>query len=453
MRMLASCWRRQIPEMDAGSTPTETTPSNQAASSPENDSSDRIQPLSTVSAPSAATKHPTAFVLNVSLAGLGAIRSLGRAGVPVVGLDPDETHVGFSSRYCEAKRCPHPVQEPERLVEFLLDQANLLDEPGVLSPASDAFVLFMSRYRADLEGHFRFILPAPDVVEASVDKRKLYALAEHVGLPFAATHYPTSMDDIARIKHDLEYPVYIKPYHSHLWQMAFPGTGKGLKIFSPEELVTSFERIFPTGNEAMVQSIIAGPASNIRSVRVYIDREGDVLGAFTNRKIRQFPTEFGRAVLAESIHDPELLAMGLKFFRDIDYRGFGLIEFKRDDRDNILKATDLNPRWLKTVNLATDAGIDFPLMHYLDLTGTPPPPQLAFKVGVRWLDAIGDVASARELHREGKLSILDAARSWLGVRSFAAFARDDWKPFLQEYDYGRRLVRAPLRKLRRRELA
>lgn len=368
----------------------------------------------------------------------------------MVGLDPDGTHIGFTSRYCDAEVCPHPVREPGQLVEFLLDQAKHLDEPGVLSPASDAFVLFMSRHRADLEGHFRFILPSPEVVEASADKRKLYELAQRVGVPHAATHYPNDMADIHAIKHDIEYPAYIKPYHSHLWQMAFPGTGKGIKVFSPDELVASFERIFPTGNEAMVQSIIAGPASNIRSVRAYIDRDGEVLGAFTNRKIRQFPTEFGRAVLAESIHDPDLREMGLKFFRDIDYRGFGLIEFKRDDREGVLKATDLNPRWLKTVNLATDAGIDFPLTHYLDLIGTPPPPQMQFKAGVRWLDAIGDVASARTLHREGALTIQDAARSWLGVRSFAVFAKDDWRPFLKEYDYGRRLARAPLNRLRGR---
>lgn len=55
---------------------------------------------------------PTAFVLNVSLAGLGAMRSLGRAGVPVIGLDPDPGHAGFASRYGTSLRCPHPVHEP-----------------------------------------------------------------------------------------------------------------------------------------------------------------------------------------------------------------------------------------------------------------------------------------------------------------------------------------------------
>ncbi|MBA3276153.1 MAG: hypothetical protein H0T72_10180 [Chloroflexia bacterium] len=394
--------------------------------------------------------QPTAFVLNVSLAGLGAMRSLGRAGIPVKGFDPDVGHVGFSSRYGAAAQCPHPVKEPDLLVEFLLEQARQLDEPAILSPASDAFVLFMSRHREDLKDHFRFILPSPDVVEASVDKRKLYELAERAGLSYAATHYPDDMADVHRFKHDLEYPAYIKPYYSHLWQIAFPGAGKGIKVFSAEELVASFERIFPTGNQAMVQSIIAGPASNIRSVRVYIKQGGEVLAAFTNRKIRQFPTEFGRAVLAESIHDPDLCEMGLRFFRDINYRGFGLIEFKRDDRDNVLKVTDLNPRWLKTVNLATDAGIDFPLLHYLDLAGRDPQPQMEFKAGVRWLDAIGDAASAWTLYRAGELSPWSWARSWGGVRSHAVFARDDLKPFLKEYDYGRRLARAPLNLIRRR---
>src|SRR5665811_136145 len=132
---------------------------------------------------------PTAFVLNVSLAGLGAIRSLGRAGVRVIGLDPDPDHSGFVSKYCDARQCPHPVHEPERLAEFLVDAGRKLDQPGVLSPASDAFVLFVSRYRDELRPYFRFSLPSPEVMEATVDKRKLYELADRVGYDYADTHY------------------------------------------------------------------------------------------------------------------------------------------------------------------------------------------------------------------------------------------------------------------------
>lgn len=393
---------------------------------------------------------PAAFVLNVSLAGLSAIRSLGRAGVPVIGLDPDPDHSGFSSRYCNAKQCPHPVHEPERLAEFLVNEGRKLDQPGVLSPASDATVLFVSRFRDDLEPYFRFNLPPTDVMEAAVDKRRLYELTGRVGYVHADTHYPTSMDDVHRIRNDIEYPVFLKPYYSHMWQVHFPGEGKGIKAHNPDQLVKAFERILPTGVEVMVQSIIQGPASNVRTVYMYITEDGTPLGVLTTRKIRQYPVEFGRGSIAETFHDPEFADLGLGFFMAIGYRGFGTIEFKLDDRDGRQKVTDLNPRWVKPTNLPTAAGMNFPLIHYLDLIGETPPPQRDFKAGLRWLDARADAGATWPSLKSRELSPIELARSWASARSFPAFAIDDLRPFFKEYDYGRTFLRAPLRLIQKR---
>jgi len=253
-----------------------------------------------------------------------------------------------------------------------------------------------------------------------------------------------------QIKDEFDYPVYIKPYFSHLWRQEFPGHGKGIKVFTPHELVAWYETIFPTGIQAMVQSIILGPATNVQSVRVYVTEGGEFNAVFTNRKIRQHPVEFGMATMAESFRSPELEELGLRFFRGINYQGFGYIEFKRDDRDGRLKVTDLNTRLGKANNLATDSGIDFPLIHYLDLAGQTPAPRMTFTEGVRWLDGLEDFMSSWQLIRAGELSPLGWARSWAGARSFATFALDDPKPFLKRYDYGRRLVRAPLHVWRHR---
>ncbi|MBA2468402.1 MAG: hypothetical protein H0V37_03240 [Chloroflexia bacterium] len=393
---------------------------------------------------------PVAFVLNVSLAGLGAMRSLGRAGVPVIGLDPDPNHAGFVSRYGRCLRSPHPVLEPDQLAEFLIDQGKRLDQPGILSPASDAFVLFISRYRDVLRDYFRFNVPPAEVMEAALDKRKLYELTASVGYAHAKTLDPKTMDDVHQIKHDLIYPVFLKPYYSHMWEAHFPGAGKGIKVFSPEELISSFEKIFPTNVAVMVQEIIAGPDTNVQTVYMYLTHDGTPLGVLTTHKLRQFPREFGRGSLAETFHDPEFAEFGLTFFRNIGYRGFGTIEFKRDDRDGLLKVTDLNPRWVKPINLPTVAGIDFPLLHYRDLAGQSPAPQMEFRAGVRWLDAISDVATSWPMIRSGDLSPWTWARSCMGARAFPAFAADDLRPFLHEYGYGRRLLRAPMRVLRRR---
>jgi predicted ATP-grasp superfamily ATP-dependent carboligase len=382
--------------------------------------------------------------------GLGAVRSLGRAGVPVIGLDPTPGGVGFASRYCVAERCPDPTTEPERLVEYLLDHARRLDEPGVLSPASDAFVLFISRYRDVLGEHFRFNLPSPEVMESAIDKRKLYEMAERVGVAYPTTFYPETLDDVHRIKHEIEYPVYIKPYYSHLWAAAFPKSGKGIKAFTPDQLVAGYERVFSAGVQAMAQSIILGPASNIRTARVYVAQDGRLRALFTTRTVRQWPVEFGVGTMLVSAWDESFAEMGTTFFRDIDYRGVGTIEFKQDDRDGVLKVTDLNPRWWGSIQLAPSSGVDFPLIHYRDLIGQPLPSQTTFREGVRWVDGRGDFGSALAHIREGKLTVGEWTRQWMSARAFSTFAIDDPKPFLEKYQYGKIAIEAPRIYLSRR---
>jgi len=126
----------------------------------------------------------TAFVLSLFDTGLAAVRSLGRAGIPVIGLDFNPRMPGFKSRYCTPKLCPDPVHQPDELLRCLLEEGKHLAQPGILIPASDAFVLFMVRYRADLRQYFRFALPEGETLEAMVEKResmpKLVELREAV---------------------------------------------------------------------------------------------------------------------------------------------------------------------------------------------------------------------------------------------------------------------------------
>ncbi len=391
-----------------------------------------------------------AFVLNLYATGLAAARSLGRVGIPVIGLDFNPAMPGFKSRYCAAKLCPDPGRQPAELARFLLSERQQLDQPGVLIPAGDAFVLFLARHREQLRPHFHFILPADEVLEAMINKRKQYELAGRVGMPYAPTFYPETAEDVWRIKDRLDYPAFIKPYFGHLWRERFQGAAdKGFKVHNADELLRRFDEIFPTGLQAMVQSIILGPNTNHYKVCAYLSQSGEVLALFTLRKIRQYPTEFGVGTLVESVEYPELAELGLRFFRDIGYRGIGSIEFKRDDRDGQLKLIELNPRlWLQN-SQAADCGINFPLIEYLDLIGQPPPPQTKFKIGVKWWSARADFRAFRVYHKHGKLSLWDWARSCLGAKSFATFAWDDLGPFLHTYEYGLGILKLP-RLLKRR---
>lgn len=393
-------------------------------------------------------RNHIAFVLGLFDTGLGAIRSLGRRGISIIGIDSDPEMPGFKSKYCKAKLCPDPVHKPEELAEFLLKEGRKLEYPGIIIPASDAFVLFLSRFRNDLRAHFNFILPPVDVLEAIINKRLQYEMAEKIGIPYSKTFYPETLKDVEQIQKDIEYPAFIKPYCGHLWRDKFGGTHKGFKVHNAKELKDRYVEILPTGLQAMVQSIILGPNINHFKVNVYIGKAGKPLAIFTLRKVRQYPTEFGVGTMVESIHYPELADLGLKFFKGIGYRGIGSIEFKKDDRDGKLKMIELNPRLWQQNSHPTACGINFPILQYLDLTGQNPLPQMEFEEGIKWWDALADFESFWEYFRQGKLSPAKWIRSWKGINSFATFALDDPGPFFKANEYGLKYLRGPFYVLR-----
>lgn len=391
-------------------------------------------------------KPATAFVLNLFDTGLAAARSLGRLGLPVVGVDHAPNHVGFASRYVRGVLAPDPTERPEALLALLLEEGRRLEQPGILFPASDAHVLFVSRHRAALSECFRMALPPADVLEAIIDKRRQYELAARVGTPLPATYHPRTLAEAEAIADRLEYPAIIKPCYGHLWRKHFSASSKGLKVRTPAELRAKLAEVLRAGQDVVVQSVILGPATHHVKLCAYLDASGDARGIFTLRKLRQFPVEFGVGCLVESCADDELVRVGLEFLQGIGYRGIGSVEFKRDERDGRLKLIELNPRLWQQNGLAAACGVNFPHLMYQELTGADPAPVTGFRQHVRWLDLEADIVAARQLVHERRVSPLRVAAQWLGAHTYAKFAWDDPLPALKarfKHVPGFALPRAP----------
>lgn len=387
------------------------------------------------------TSRNAVFVLSLYDTGLAAVRGLARQGIPVVGVDFELGNAGFASRYCRALHCPHPEQAPEELLELLLAEGRREPRPAMLFPASDAFALFMSRYREQLGAVFRFILAPPEVMEALVNKRLQYELAERVGIPFPPTFYPESLADVERIAPVLDYPAVVKPYYGHRFREQF-SADKGFKVHSAGELRERYGTLFDVGAAAVVQPMIPGPIENLLMAGYYIGRNGELLGSFTCRKLRQYPLEFGIGTFMESYVDPALFELGLRFCQEIGYRGVANIEFKINAATGRYELIELNPRHLAPGTLADRCGVNFPLLQYCDLFDEPLTPSHAFPLGVRWLLLRGDFFAFLELYRAGQLSIGGWVASLLTARTFSTFAWDDPGPFLKRHHYGKDYVRA-----------
>ena len=378
-----------------------------------------------------------AFVLNTRAVGIGASRSLAMKGVPVIAVDFRKEAAGMMSKSFDAYyQIPDIQKHPDSAVEELLRIQGKRGEKGVLFPASDAFILFTSRYRRKLSGLFDMAIPSEEVLEGIINKKRQYENAMSLGIPIPETHFPTCMDDLDAFKNDIQYPVLIKPYYSHQWQQVFDN--KGVQVFKPEELERQFRKVLELEIkiDVMVQRVILGPSTNLGAVRAYIDREGEAHGVIETQKIRQYPVDFGISSLTQTMHNEKIRELGMRFMKGIGYRGIGSVEFKLDMSDGIFKMMELNARVVKNIGLSTKAGINLPWLMYQDMTGMPIDEDAPYADNVRWHDFVMDCRAYMTLRSRKETTFKEWMRTSLGAECHPYFDWKDLGPALVQTRYG-----------------
>jgi len=293
--------------------------------------------------PGAIRPLDTGCHTGLSATGLGAVRSLGRHGIEVRGLDPDAHEPGFHSRYCDAVICPDPMQEPAALLALMLDHGRRMRRRSVLLATSDAFVLFVARHRDQLSQSFLFSTPPLAVTEGLINKRSQYELAQRVGIPIPRTAFPASEAELAVLAPRLVYPAVIKPALGICGERSSAATprrcgwqlrrncGRGSGKLLPVDMLCSFSR-----------SCLAQQRTTMRC-RLSSGRAARP-SAVCGQKIRQYPPDCGVGCLVESYRNDEVVDLTRHLLAAIDYRGVANVEFKLDERDGRFKLIELNAR-------------------------------------------------------------------------------------------------------------
>jgi D-aspartate ligase len=147
-------------------------------------------------------------VIGGELNGLGVCRSLAIGGMPVWVVDCKRANPALWSRYA------HPVLTDTlhgpRFIGFLRDLQNRIGEPPVLVITDELALLTISEHRGELEGLYRFRLPAHDTVLMLHDKAKFHERAVEHGWPVPNGLVVRDKADVSRIA-SLRLPVILKP--------------------------------------------------------------------------------------------------------------------------------------------------------------------------------------------------------------------------------------------------
>jgi len=383
-----------------------------------------------------------ALVLGMFETGLGVGRSLGKKGIKVFGFD-FKNDIGFYSCYIKASLCPHPIKEPNALLEKLKAFSQLQTHKPVLFVSTDTFLEFVAKYYTELKYHFIFNLSPPQLFSQISNKYKQFLLANEAGISLPATFKISNVHDLEKALPHVKFPVFIKALEVNSWRKLVGGHTKGFVMQNETELNEKINRLLSKGLEVIIQEIIPGPDTLHFKYCTYVGADGRILLEFTLRKIRQNPIRFGVGSVVESINYPELLIEGRKLIQNIGYRGVGSAEFKLDKRDGKLKLIELNPRYWQQNSLPTACGMNFPLMDYIEATGQNPEPITEFTTNIKWVNRHMDFNSYIQYHNAGELSFWEWRKSLVGRKVYSNFTWDDLVPIFYDIEFGLKIFKAP----------
>jgi predicted ATP-grasp superfamily ATP-dependent carboligase len=317
---------------------------------------------------------------------LVAIRSLGRAGIPVGAL-ACKAAPAFRSRWCAAAALVSDFAEDEEsFVEEVLSQAQRRGA-RVLIPAHDGSIEALRRHRANVECSVRVALAGDEGLCVAVSKQRTLALAATVGVLTPRSILAACAGDARAAVAELGLPLVVKPDVS--WARR---GGKASRLSCTvavdlDETMRAVDALAAAGAGAVLQEWIPGAREAVSLFRA----EGKVWARFAQVASRMYPPLGGSSVVRESIQLPGDTAEAAEQLVEAGgLDGYSEVEFRRDARNRPL-LMEVNPRLSASVEIAVRAGVDFPLLLYRWAAGEPLRPVNGYCAGVRmrWLG--GDI--------------------------------------------------------------
>ncbi|MFJ2608804.1 ATP-grasp domain-containing protein [Streptomyces sp. NPDC087425] len=360
--------------------------------------------------------------------GVGAVRSLGRLGVPMYAITEDPYTPAAASRYLRRAFVwpTSGTEEPARLVDGLLRIGRRIGRPAVLVPTDEEAAVVLAEHQEALAGPF--LLPR---VEASLPRRLaskqgLHELCLEHGIPTPATAFPLSYADVVAFAETARFPVVAKNREAFL-RRARPAVRGTTRIATRQGLL-GLARDWGERPGVILQEYLPREHAEDWIVHAYFDRDATPLAMFTGVKVRSWPPHAGMTAHAYVVDNPELADLAARFIKQIGFTGIIDLDLRYDRRDGRYKLLDFNPRMGAQFRLfENESGVDVVRAMHLDLTGRPVP-EGEQRAGHRYVVENIDLPALLAYRRSGRTTPHAPPRA--SGTELAWFAGDDPLPFL-----------------------
>lgn len=320
-------------------------------------------------------------------AALAATRSLGSQHIEVIVAESANDSLAGQSKYCFASdHYRNPFTAPRQCFEDIL---GLIEKHSVqfILPITEATVYTLLRYRDEIPESVHIPFPSEDQVGQLADKNALFRLAEQIGVPCPNSIFcNTRQEGLNALAGVSEYPVILKPSKSRILLENEILSTSVVVAHTPEEAEQLLKASEQFKYPFTIQSFIEGHGQGVFALY----NQGQPVCFFAHRRLREKPPEGGVSVLSESAPvDEHLKGLAHQLLSHAQWHGVAMVEFRvtTDGRPYLM---EINPRFWGSLQLAVDAGIDFPYWLFCITMNLPVPDDIRSRPArLRWL--LGDL--------------------------------------------------------------
>jgi predicted ATP-grasp superfamily ATP-dependent carboligase len=325
-----------------------------------------------------------------SRAALAVTRSLGRLGQTILVGEKRKWAIAQASRFCaRAIQYPDPGSEEAAFIEALVRIVRE-HQVDVILPVRDVSAILVTQHRALFEPACHVPFADNERLQKAADKTYVLRAAERLGVPIPRTTFLSSAHEVDGYLDRLSFPVVIKGKASKL-RTNNGWISSGVKYAShPGELRADVSARHEAEFPLLLQERIHGPGMGVFAC---YDR-GAPVAFFSHRRIREKPPTGGVSVLSESVPMcPAARRYAEALLNDLRWHGVAMVEFKVDERDGGPRLMEINGRFWGSLQLAVDAGVDFPAILLDTVRSSNGAAWPEYRIGVKSRWFLGDLDS------------------------------------------------------------
>lgn len=286
---------------------------------------------------------------------LAAVRSLGKRKINIIVADETRFNPSAFSKYCNRSLVyPSPHKKPREFLDWLKMTIKKY-KCNILFPMDDNTMNIVMKNFSEISILCKVLVPPLGSYNIANDKGKTQMLAVNSGVKCPWTIEVKDIKNIHKLANKIDYPVVIKPRQS--------SGSRGIRVVnSNSEFIEEYLKIHETQRFPIIQEYVGNGYRY--DVCLLFDKKSNLKASFVQKELRHFPIKMGPSTVQESVYYDELIEEALKIMKKLNWCGVVELEFIMDEKDNVPKLLEINPRFWGSLQMAIFAGVDFPWLLY-----------------------------------------------------------------------------------------